>query len=79
MKEFTKYDLIDSEQLKNGEIIKFENHYLKVKEDIFCNNCFFKENKNYDCYETTYCHRNGSAILFEEISEIEALILSKED
>lgn len=76
MKKFTKNAYINSECLKNNEIIKFESHYLRIKEDTFCNNCFFKKNKNYDCYQMIYCQRkDGSTILFEELTEIERLIL----
>ena len=76
MKEFAKNAYINSECLKNNEIIKFESHYLRIKENPFCDNCFFKKNKNYDCYQVIYCQRkDGSMILFEELSEIETLIL----
>lgn len=43
MKEFTKNAYINSECLKNNEIIKFESHYLRIKENPFCDNCFFKK------------------------------------
>lgn len=80
MKKFTKNAYINSECLKNNEIIKFESHYLRIKEDTFCNNCFFKKNKNYDCYQMIYCQRkDGSTILFEELTEIERLILLEEE
>lgn len=76
MKKFNKNEYIDYEDVEIGEIIQFNNHYLKVKEDDSCQNCFFGENEKYDCNTLIGCiGRNGEEINFEEISEIERLIM----
>lgn len=76
MQEFTKDDYIEYEDVEIDEIIKFDNHYLIVKEDDSCQNCFFGENEKYDCNTLIGCiGRNGKEINFEELTEIEMLII----
>ena len=92
MKKFKDGDDIDCNMLEEGEIIQFENHYLKVK--IFegvknpCKQCFFQNEEyhircgyhiecsvyttNFDEYEN---QELDYEVIFEEISEIEALVL----
>lgn len=88
MKKFKDGDDIDCNMLEEGEIIKFENHYLKVKKfegvGNACNYCFFKHLKYCNLLLTCSIYtipdeygnqELGYEVVFEEISEIEALIL----
>lgn len=92
MKKFKDGDNIDCNMLEEGEIIKFENHYLKVKkfEGVGnpCDYCFFKYlkycNLLLDCsiYTTPDGYGNQELdyeVIFEEISEIEAMILTGDE
>lgn len=68
-------------ELKIGEIIKFEENYLIVRESYNCKNCFF--------YNRGICNppiyficdgeyrKDSKDITIEKISEIELLILKK--
>lgn len=76
MQEFNKDEYIDYEDVVVDEIIKFDNHYLKVKKTDSCKNCFFSENDKYNCNIRANCiGRNGEEINFEELTEIEMLII----
>lgn len=63
-------------------IIKYQEHYLKIKVDDKCNNCFFNDNysgcslpKAQECF---YYGGGKTPIIFEEISPIEGMILMKD-
>lgn len=76
MQEFTKNDYIEYEDVEIDEIIKYENHYLIVKKSDSCKNCFFNEHDKYNCNIRANCiGRNGEEINFEELTEIEMLII----
>lgn len=75
MQEFNKDEYIDYEDVVVDEIIKFDNHYLKVKEDDSCENCFFGENKKYDCNTLIGCIGDGLSYKYIELTEIETLIM----
>lgn len=93
MKKFKKGDFIDCYTLKDYEVIKFENHYLMVKENenSGCKNCFFNTNEcngycGYNVTCTRYCSSSDGffeeidyEIKYEEISEIEALIFLEDE
>lgn len=93
MKTFKKGDFIDCYTLKDYEVIKFENHYLMVKENenSACKNCFFNiDKRNGDCGYNVTCTRYYSSsdgffeeidyeLKYEEISEIEAMILTGDE
>lgn len=68
-------------ELKIGEIIKFEENYLIVRESYNCKNCFFYSEGI--CNPPIYFNcdgkyrRDAKDIIIEKISEIELLILKK--
>lgn len=68
-------------ELKIGEIIKFKENYLIVRESYNCKNCFFHNGGI--CNPPIYfiCvgeyRKDKKDITIEEISEIELLILKK--
>ena len=68
-------------ELKIGEIIKFKENYLIVRESYDCKNCFFYSEGI--CNPPIYFNcdgkyrRDAKDIIIEKISEIELLILKK--
>lgn len=79
---------------KVGNIFKHKKHYLIVKKGTSCSNCFFVYEKypyTADVKETKICYRPKSVkcssisrddytdVYYEEISEIEVLILKGSD
>ena len=68
-------------ELKIGEIIKFKENYLIVRESYNCKNCFFYNGgicnpPIYFICDGEY-RKDAKDITIEKISEIELLILKK--
>ena len=63
-------------EIKVGEIIKYKDVWLKAIEHESCNKCFFKSENCFKTLKEIHCRcYSDNAISFEEISEIEALVL----
>jgi|GEM_PF-2213855 len=91
MKTFKKGDYINCDDFADNEIIKFENHYLIVKENdrLSCEKCFFNNYElNGGCAFNIQCNKYNSPdnisyytntdydIIYEKLSKIEVMILT---
>ena len=87
MKKFKKGDYINCDDFADNEIIKFENHYLIVKENESgtCEKCFFNNYElnggyafNIQCtkYNSPNYTDTDYDIIYEKLSEIEVMILT---